>query len=402
MTGGAARSSLFGDVAVFGLAFGTSSALAYVYIVVAGRTLAEAEFGVFNALLGLITLASFFATSVQLAATQAAADPAGARGLATLVRTTLVYAAPIVTAIALAGIPFASQIGASPGHVALLGAIFVVMFATSAALGFLAGVGKIRSQAGINLVGNVARLAVGAPLMMAGGAVLGAIVGYLASYLVMLPLAMWIGSRAATGESATSGRLGLNSSAMLVFALAFAPYSLDQLMVQMVAPQLGGRYAALATIAKLGLFVAYPVIAVVYPRLLKLADLRARTRLLVQATLAVVGIAALSVAVLAALGSQALGLFFGDRFADVEPHVAMLSAGVACFSVSTLGAHALIAWRSRLGFLPSTAALVVGAVLYVARHATLAEIVANQVWAYGVQLVLTAACVVLAVRTADR
>jgi O-antigen/teichoic acid export membrane protein len=398
MTGEAARPSLFGDVTVFGLAFGMSSVLSYVYVLVAGRTLAEAEFGVFNALLGLITLASFFATSVQLAATQAAADPAGARGLTSLVRTTLVHAAPMIVAIALVGMPFASEIGASAGHVALLGAIFVVMFATSAALGFLAGIGKIRSQAGVNLAGNVARLGAGVPLMIAGGAVFGAIAGYLASYVVMLPLAMWIGSRAAGGGGSGSARLGLDRGVMIVFALAFAPYSLDQLLVQVVAPALGGRYAAIATIAKLGLFVTYPVIAVVYPRLLKLADPRQRTRLLAQATLAVVGIAAVSAALLSGLGSQALALFFGDRFADVEPHVPLLSVGVACFSVSALGAHALIVWRSRLGFVPPTAALIVGVILYVARHATLAEIVVNQAVAYGVQLVLTVVCVMLALR----
>ena len=53
-----------------------------------------------------------------------------------------------------------------------------------------------------------------------------------------------------------------------------------------------------------------------------------------------------------------------------------------------VAAHALIVWGSRLGFVPSMVALGVGMILFVVRHDSLATLVENQVWVYGLQLVL--------------
>src|SRR4051812_34773497 len=61
------------DVLTFSTTFGLATIAALLYIVVAGRTLSAHEFGVFNALLGVMTVASYLATSLQVAATQAAA-----------------------------------------------------------------------------------------------------------------------------------------------------------------------------------------------------------------------------------------------------------------------------------------------------------------------------------------
>jgi hypothetical protein len=91
-------------------------------------------------------------------------------------------------------------------------------------------------------------------------------------------------------------------------------------------------------------------------------------------------------------------MLFGGRFPQAVPHVGSLAFGVACFSISAVCAHALIVWGSRLGFLPSLAALGAGMVLFAVRHDSLAVIVANQVWVYGLQLILMLAFLGLTVR----
>jgi hypothetical protein len=48
------------DVGAFGFGFAATNVIAFAYVVAAGRTLAPAEFAVFNALFGLITVASYF------------------------------------------------------------------------------------------------------------------------------------------------------------------------------------------------------------------------------------------------------------------------------------------------------------------------------------------------------
>ena len=221
------------DIAVFGIAFGFTNVISYLYMIIAGRTLAPAQFAVFNALLGLVTLCGFLAGSIQIAVTQATAQNSGRSALALLMRTTLQFAVPGIGVLVLAAMPFAPAIGADAEQVALCGLTVLSMLLGSTALGFLAGIGKIRGQASISLVGAIARLASGWPLMLIGAGVVGAVSGYLFNYVVVLILAWWIGSQAVAGwsleETSEPPRLRLEATAMATFAVAVAPFSLDQI-----------------------------------------------------------------------------------------------------------------------------------------------------------------------------
>jgi O-antigen/teichoic acid export membrane protein len=393
---------IFADVALFGVAFGLTNVISYLYIVIAGRTLAAPEFGVFNALLGLMTLSGILATSVQLAVTQTAATSRSRPAFMALMRTTLRFALPGIALLTLAALPFASIIGANASQVVVCGLVLFSMFPGCAALGFLAGIGRIRSQAGINLLGAVARLAAGWPLMLAGVGVTGAVLGYLFNYVAVLLLGWWmvwlLASVRASDDTSGVPKLQLEVSAIATFVLAFAPFSVDQLLVQAVAPPLGGDYAALATISKLVFFATYPVIAVAYPYLLRRKDASSRARLLAAAALGVICIALSFAWALAAFPEQLTDSFFGNRFPEATPHVGLQAFGVACFTTSALSAHALIAWGNRMGFLPSMVALVVGVVLYAVRHDTLAAVVENQVWVYGSQLMLMSVLLGMTIR----
>ena len=383
---------LVADLLFFGAAFAVVNIIAYLYIVIAGRTLAGEEFGVFNALFGLIAIAGFLGSSVQLAVTQAAALNPGRSALTALMRATFRIGFPIIALLTCAGLPAASAIGADPQQVALAGVVVLAMFPGFTAMGFLVGVGRIRAQAGVNLLGALARIATGWPLMIAGAGVMGAILGYLFTYLVILVLAWhmsWQLVKDRPPEAATlAPPVRLEASAVATFVLAFAPFALDQLLVQVFAPALGGDYAAIATMAKVVFFAAYPIIAVVYPHLLRRLDDTGRARLVGLAAAGVLSTAVGLAWVLATFPGESTEIFFGNRYGDAAAHVGSLAFGVACFSMTVLGAHALIAFESRMGFLPSLVALAASVLLFAVRHDSLATVVSNQVWVYELQLLL--------------
>jgi len=383
---------LVADLLFFGAAFALVNIIAYLYIVIAGRTLAAEEFGVFNALFGLIAIAGFLASSVQLAVTQVTALDPSRSALTALMRATFRIGSPIIAVLTCAGLPAASAIGADPKQVALAGAVVLAMFPGFTAMGFLAGIGRIRAQAGVNLLGAVARIATGWPLMIAGAGVMGAILGYLFTYLVIVVLAWhlsWQFVKDRRSDAAKPGPpLRLEPSAVATFVLAFAPFALDQLLVQGFAPSLGGDYAAIATMAKVVFFATWPIIAVAYPHLLRRFDDKGRARLVGLAAAGVFSTAVGLAWVLATFPGESTEIFFGNRYSDAAAHVGSLAFGVACFSMTVLGAHALIAFGSRMGFLPSLVALAASVCLYAARHDSLATVVSNQVWVYELQLLL--------------
>ena len=253
---------IFADTIIFGLVFGLSNVISYLYVVVAGRNLLPAEFGVFNALLGLLIMTGAFAGSLQVAVTRAVSKHANRDTFASLMHGTWRFALPGTVLLTSAALPFASRIGADATQIVICGATLLAMILSSTALGFLVGLGKVRSQADLGFLGTVARLVTGWILMLAGFGISGALAGYAANYLLVLILAyamsLHISKRQEASESGGSQALRIEGATVATFVLAFAPFSLDQFMVQFFNPTLGGEYAATATIAKVAFFAAYP------------------------------------------------------------------------------------------------------------------------------------------------
>ena len=389
------RKTIRVDGLVFYLAFSLASILSYVYVVLSSWTLSADEFGVFNTLLGLIAISGFFASSLQLAVAQAAVSNPTRSALMALVLRTCQIAFPGVALITAAAIPFASTIGATRSQVVCAGIVAFVVFVACAATGFLIGIGRVRSQAGINLLGTMLQVSMGWLLMRAGFGVNGVVLGYLINYAAIFICSYWISWRfAADNTSIASGdipSIRLHRSSVATFVLAFCPFSLDQLLVQYFAPSFGGSYAALATMVRPVFYSSYPIIAVAYPHLLRLTDDDSRIRLLLAALCGVCCVSGVFALAILAFPEQLISMLFSDRFPDIVHYAGSLAFGVAGFSVSALGAHALIAARNPLGFLPSLMALVIQVGMFAFRHDSLAAIVSNQIWTYAIQLILVIA-----------
>lgn len=379
------------DLAFFASTFVVAGLLALVYSVIAGRTLSAAQFGLFNALFGVITIASHLAASIQLAATNVAVRHAHKSGLRQLLISTRRMTLPSTLLVTVAVMPFAGSFGASALEIAVCGLTIFILFISSAALGFLTGVGGVRAQAKLILFGALTRVAAGWPLMLLGFGVLGAVFGFLLNYVLVLILSLSMGMAAAAGfkpEASSMPPLKLDPASVAAFVLAFAPLGLDQVLVQLFATEQGGQYAAIATTSKLVFFCTYPIMAVAYPHLLREADTPRRVGLLAAAT-ATVALVALSVtAVLTMYPDQSLRLFFGERFSGGAPYVSQLAASATCLSLSALATHALIAWGAPCGYVPSLVAIVSGAALFATRHSSLGALVEDQLWLCAIQLAL--------------
>ena len=380
------------DLAVFASTFVVAGVLALVYSVVAGRTLSAAQFGLFNALFGVITIASHLAASIQLAATNVAARHAHPSGLRQLLTSARRMTLPGTVLVTLAVMPFAGLFGASAVEVAVCGVTIFILFISSAALGFLTGVAGVRAQAKLILFGVVTRVAAGWPLMLLGFGVIGAVFGFLLNYVLVLALSLSM-SASTTASSAPQRSdsvppLKLDTASVIAFVLAFAPLGLDQVLVQLFATAQGGSYAAIATTAKLVFFCTYPIMAVAYPHLLRESETPRRIRLLTAAAATVALVALTVTAVLTMFPGESLRLFFGERFNDGAPHVSQLALSATCLSLSALATHALIAWKVRHAYVPSLVAVVAGAALFASRHSSLGALIENQLWLCGLQLAL--------------
>lgn len=389
------------DTALFGLVFGLTNIVSYLYVVVAGRSLAPSEFGVFNALLGLITMGGVFASSLQVAVTRAVVADARRASLAPLFRSVWRLALPGTVVLTIAAMPFASRIGANALQILFCGVTLLAMILGSATIGFLVGLGQVRAQADLNFFGTIARLAVGWLLMAAGFGISGALAGYAVNYTLLLVLAYGKSRLASNSPVAARARgsmpLHIRGSTIAIFVVAFAPFTLDQLMVQLLNPAAGGDYAALATIAKLGFFASYPITAIAYPNFLARTDRRSRIVALVASMAMMLVVTASLAALISVFPREITRFFFGDRFLATSVHLGALTVGVACFSVAALGTHAQIAWGGRAGVLPSLIAVLLSLALFVGRGDTLQHIVENQMAVYALQAGLVLAFLSLTV-----
>jgi O-antigen/teichoic acid export membrane protein len=372
------------------------SALAYVYVLLAGRWLSLADFGIFSTLLGLLTLGGIYATGLQVAVTQLSArTPPSLGALLQRCAAWLLLPAGLATAVLLL---WHRSLGLSPVQALLGGAIFLAMLLSALPMGVLGGCGRVRQQAELNAWGALGRLLLGAALILAGLRVAGALAAYLLNYL-LLAWAAWHLCQRGVDTAATQQTLPLNRRALLAVLVGFLPFTLDQLLVARLAPTLLGEYAALATVAKLSFFASFPLTAYVYPALLASPGQGPRRRLLTHSFAGVLLISG-GISLLVALGpSLALGYLFGQGLQTAASALPLLALGTSCFSLSALLIHALIVWGQRHGHWASVLALLPGAGLFFVRHDNLVQLVQNQAGLYGLQLLLLS---LLMVRTLRR
>jgi hypothetical protein len=380
------------DFLLFSMVFGLTNVISYGFIVVAGRHLEAIEYGKFSVLVGFIALGGVFANAIQAGATQAVKAGKDIPTIKNIIASTGQYSLFGPAVIAAILVYYKHALTVSYLQIAICGVCLFAMINTSAVFGYLAGIGKVRAQADLALVGAVAKLGVGWSLMLGGFGVSGALAGYAASYIIILPLAILLGVRTAESfddiKIKNDRAIKIEMPTLLIFLLTYATFALDQFVVQFFNPTLGGEYAAAATMAKLSFFSTFPIIAIAFPRMLMQAAAPERVKTLILAAGTISFIGGGLVAALYLFPHELKNLFFGARFEAAATNAAMLALGVSFFSMSVLAVHAKISWKNTSSYILPISVLAGAVMLHANRHQDLKQISENQTFIYFVQMVV--------------
>jgi len=389
------------QLVVFTVLFALTNAISYVYVVISGRVLSPEYFAVLNALVGVVSLAGVLASAHQLEVTRLVACGGGHGSFALVVGSATRRALPGIAIDTFGVAGLAMIAGASVLEAFFCTVIVALMFAASAGIGFVAGLGKLELQGAITLLGALCRLVVGWGLMLMGFGASGALLGYVVNYGVILAAARWASKEQTTAVSrlnVTSEVVRYDGTTLWVFFFALAPLTLDQAQVQLFRPEHGGDYAALSNIAKIVYFAVYPLSVVIYPRLLREPNTRIFARFATLGGVAVAATAVALVSVLAIFPGTAERIFFAGRYPQVVPFVGRLAIAMAFFSLCSYATHVLVAKSFRFAVLPPVFGFILGFALFALRNDSLEVLVSNQLWASGVQTCLTALLLMLVVR----
>jgi O-antigen/teichoic acid export membrane protein len=368
------------------------SALAYVFTVLAARTLVPHAYGELAALLGVALVGIVPATGLQ---TAAALHLGGSRGDASRVAgrlhaTALAAAACVAVVGAVATVPVVALLHLpDPAAVGWLLLLLVAHTVNAGYEGMLQGTGRYARMALVTtsfgaakVVGGTIGLLVGrSPTAALAGMALGASLGVLAG---------WLGADrpGVTAGIGAPGRAALRASgALLGFVLLL---NLDVLLARHhLSGAQAGEYAVAAVFAKVAFWLPQGIGVVLLPRL---ADAGSRTRAVGRAIVVVAVLGAGITAVAAALGGRALTLVGGSAYgsglggavwlfavlgtllaaaqlllysgiaaADRVSGVAVWSAAVAeCVAVELLAATGRLSMLSLAATAAVTAVLLVG------------------------------------------
>lgn len=303
-----------------------TSALAYVFTVLAARLLAPAAYGELAALLGVLLVGVVPATGLQ---TAAALQLGGHRGdPSVLVRrlhaTTMAGAGGVAVAGALAAFPLARLLHLPDPQV--LGWMLVLLVTHTLAGGYqgvLQGAGRyvrmavVTASFGvIKLIGGVTGLLLGgtptaAMAGMALGAVLGAALGWLGA-----------GRPGLAGSIGAPARAALRASgALLGFVVLL---NLDLLLARYHLPgSRAGEYAVAAVLTKISFWLPQGVGVVLLP---SLADAASRARTVRRAAGAVAVLGAALTAGTAVMGGRLLRIVGGSAYGAAPGHAVWLFA----------------------------------------------------------------------------
>lgn len=385
--------------------FGATSFLVnllnYAYILMALNFLNKESFGAFNALVAILTLATVAANPLLL---QVAKQVSSIR-TGVLARYFLDGNRKIFTG---AGAGFLVLVAVSPylstllnlprGSIVFVWVVATALITATFANGISSGLKKLKFQSLLNLSATVAKFLLGWLLFKAGLGLNAGLAGYLAGF-ALTAAATWRALRRwedhEQEQSAEGGRQESLAVLVLAYLFVMTPFSIDQIYVQTLNREVSGDYAALATLGKLVFFVSSPFLVVMYSYLVRARHNSVRlARYFLLGTLVSVGAAVSFTALLWIGGRSVVGLLLPPAYLGVSRWVLAYSLGmcgyVFCYAVALLG---IVRNDFRTVGLIGIASIV-QAGLFLGRHATMDQLVANQVLCLAVLSVAAVACLV--------
>ncbi len=382
-----------GDTAASLAASAGASVLNYVQLVACGRILEKPAFGRLGSLLALVALATVLGNLLVLNVTRDVAGYGAWFDAGRYLRDLVAAAArrsSLVLGVLVVACPFVAQVlHARVLEVLATLAVVLALLSCCLAQGMTGGRRRLRLQAALALGGAVAKLA-GTLLLLALApsvltALAGSSLGYLFVFLGTLLAFGWSVPRAAAAENAAPRREGgLDFRLVLAYFLAFAPFMVDQVIVQAVAPALAGDYTALATLGKIPFQAVAPVLAVVYAYLVaNRLQPRVQERYFRLGSLLVLALSLTGAAVMALRPEFVVARLFSPRYLAVAPYLPAYAFAVAVFAFGHGIVLLFVARNDGRILSPLVLAFLLQLVLLLLRHDSLAALASNQVLSYG-------------------
>ena len=373
----------------FGLSSIFLNVLNYAYVLLALHYLSKEEFGAFNALVGMLTLATIAANPLQLQVTKTVAltdGPLLRKHLAGVLAGTLKLVLVALLAVALASTQLGSLLNVPADAVILVGVVSAVSVLATLAVGISSGLRALSFQAALGIAASITKFLCAFSLFEVGFKLGAGLAGYFAGFALTVAvtwymLRNWERPRKILEQRESSG----DSVVVLVFSYLFiaAPFNLDQILVQILNSEISGDYAALVTLGKLAFFASIPFQLVLYSYLANSRNAQQQLRFL-WAGLALTLGSALVLTVILWFGGRALvGLLLAPGYANVADWVGVYSLGVCGYVfANAVVSLAIVRGDARI-LVPTVAATITQIALFHFRHETLEQIVINQLLSFA-------------------
>jgi len=312
----------------------------------------------------------------------------------------------LVIGAALAFVPFVACQAALADYFRVEGAAPLLLTVLAVALngvgstyvGALQGAQAFGWVAGIGAVTSFLRLGVAVALVAAGGAATGALLGHTTSMLLMAIIGFVGFAQVLRPRSAEPVRPPGFYRYCLRYAIAYAGYAIlmnaDLVLAKhFFAPEEAGRYAVVAMIGRIILFLPQPIVMAMFPKVashggVSQADWRTLTKALVLACLMMGGAAGLC----SLFAEAVLTGLSGSRSADLVPLVRLMVWGLCPLSLTFFIMNFELAQRRFAVAIPLLT-VAVGYLACLARwHATMQEVVLVLAIAGSVAFVASVAC----------
>ena len=162
---------------------------------------------------------------------------------------------------------------------------------------------------------------------------------------------------------------------------------MDQILAQTLSPEISGDYAALVTIGKLAFFVSAPFQVVLYSYLVGSSKPRQQMNYLLAGLAIATGSSLLLTAVLWAGGQGLTDLLLSPVYASVAGWIVPYSLGICGYVFAYAVVSLAIARSDPRILVPLSLATIAQTILFLFRHDSLAQLVANQLACMGLLVV---------------
>ena len=334
------------DIGQLWLASIVSNALFYVFHVIVGRSLGPKDYSLFGALMGLLYLAGALSSSVQVSVAKLVAEAraSGNRADEPLLISTALFQMALLSGTILVAFSLASPLIGGYLHSETITPILITGLALFALLllpvlsGALQGAQRFAPLALFLLISAAGRLLFGLGALRLDMGVNGALSGVgIASVLtVVVGLAAVRPARAVSfGVLPTDTMLKLLLPTVVASLALSIPTTVDVIIVRnLFSGTEAGLYTAAAVLGRAVLFLAMPVVLILFPKFAEDWTVGSFAQGLLYRGLALTallsGVAAVALAVAPRL---ALTLFVGSQYNDAANIVPIYAGAMFCFSL---------------------------------------------------------------------